>query len=102
MAAFRDQGAAALDAPDAVDRRVRAAVRLLAGQAEDLGFRLFYDLALFLDGGGVDEILRVAQRYFGFVDGVAEGLGFFDHSVQHLAFGELSRTAEEAGEWLFH
>ena len=61
MTALADEGATARVLPDAVDRRVRAAVRLAADHPENLRAGLLDDLALLLDGGRVDPVLRVPE-----------------------------------------
>ena len=62
MARLAHQRAAAGVAPDAVQRRVRAGVRLLAGHAQDLRLGLAYDLRLLLHGRREHPVLGVAER----------------------------------------
>ena len=85
MAALAHERAAARVAPDAVDGRVRAAVRLASEHPEDLRARLLDDLALLLDGGGVDPVLRVGED-----DALAPGR-------LHHAVGARQRVPEEGG-----
>src|SRR5688572_15707825 len=61
MASLPDERSAARFCPGAVARAVRAAVGLLADHPEDLGAGLDQNLALLLDRGRVDPVLRVEQ-----------------------------------------
>ena len=102
MAALGDQRPAALNAPDPVHRRMRSAVRFLAGHAQNLRLRLLHDLALFLDGGSVDEVFRIAEDDSGASHGFAQAPGFGHHFVQHLPLVVALGRPVEASQRLFH
>src|SRR5439155_13926761 len=106
MTALADERAATGVAPDAVDRRVRAAVRFAAQHPEDLRVGLLEDLALFLDRGRIDPVLGVAEDHAPAYRPSGEPIGARDRLFQQrllaraVAGDRAVRRSERAGERL--
>src|SRR5437773_2156055 len=85
MAGFPDDRPAARVPPDAIVRRMRPRVRLIADDPQDLAAGLRENLALLRDGRGVDPVFGVAHalaaRARGGQNAVATGQGLAEHGL---------------------